>query len=262
MEQLLAQNLDEVSQVAKMLITGVKFSHLGKDYAPDEKRAACDALDAGLKALTVSSAADGGAPTEDGVPKMQTLGGMLAKKLDLSFYEALANGDLWHDPKQRQRLRANLRVFFDGCAVTTPEELHSGQYATRAAVVSTTSMLRSQAAILTEAYEDQFDLGTDADAMRAAVRRAVTNVLPQMWLEAYDEVRRRPHATPSAGKGTTTRACRSLGDRCTAHGCTMHVCRAAARRRHSGAKVGPQQRHRTQCAEAQGRAKRNAARRA
>ena len=107
MEELLAQ-IDQVGLVAKHLITVIKFSHLGKDYAPDEKRAACDALDAGLAALKVSSAADGAA-TEERMPRAQTLGVMLAAKLDSDFYEALENGKHWEDNKERQRLRANLR---------------------------------------------------------------------------------------------------------------------------------------------------------
>jgi hypothetical protein len=125
---------------------------------------------------------------------------MLAAKLDADFYEALANGRLWEDNKERQRLRKNLRVFFRGCNVTAPEDLHSGQYATRAAVEEATAMLRGQADVLTQCYEDQFDLGTDANAMLAAVRRAVTNVLPQVWLEAYDMVRPSPSPRPTQGR--------------------------------------------------------------
>jgi hypothetical protein len=206
MEQLLA-NIDEVGEVAKHLITGIKFSHLGKDYAPDEKRAAWDALEAGLAALKVRSAADG-APTEERVPKQHTLGVMLATKLTPEFYEELENGKLWEDSDERRRLRANLRVFFHGCGVNTPEELHSGPYATRAAVEKATAMLRSQAAVLTQCYKDQFDLGTDANAMRAAVQRAVRNVLPQMWLEDYDLVR--PSPTPRPTQGRVARRARRL----------------------------------------------------
>jgi hypothetical protein len=197
-EQLLAQ-IDQVGRVAKHLINGIKFSHLGKDYAPDEKRAACDALDAGLAALKVSSAADG-APTEERAPRPHTLGVMLAAKLDSDFYEALENGKLWEANKERRRLRANLKVFFHGCNVKTPEDLHSGPYATRAAVEEATAMLRGQAAVLTQCYEDQFDLGTDAEAMLAAVRRAVTNVLPQVWLDAYELVRPSPSPRPTLGR--------------------------------------------------------------
>ena len=198
MEQLLAK-IDQVGPIAKHLITGLTFSHLGKDYAPDEKQAACDALDAGLAALKVSSAADG-APTEERVPRAHTLGVMLAAKLDPDFYEALGNGTHWEDNTERQRLRANLKVFFHGCNVNKPEELHSGPYATRAAVEEATAMLRAQAGVLTQCYDDQFDLGTDANAMRAAVRRAVTNVLPQVWLEAYDMVRPSPSPRPTQGR--------------------------------------------------------------
>ena len=198
MEQLLAK-IDQVGLVAKHLITGMKFSQQGQDYAPAEKQAACDALDAGLAALKVSSAA-GGEPTEEREPRAQTLGVMLAAKLDTDFYEALKNGTHWEDSKERQRLRANLRVFFRGCNVNTPEELHSGQYATRAAVEEATAMLCGQADVLTQCYEDEFDLGTDANAMRAAVIRAVTNVLPLVWLEAYDLVRPSPSPRPTQGR--------------------------------------------------------------
>jgi hypothetical protein len=199
MEQLLAK-IDDVALLARQVIIATKFAHKGKDYPMEEKRAACDALYVGLAALTVSSAAEGGAPTEERAPKQHTLGVLLARKLDSEFYEALQNGALWEDSKQRQKLRANLRVFFHGCEVTTPEELHSGQYATRAAVETATTILRSQAAALAECYEDQFDLGTDAAAMRAAVERAVRSVLPQLWLEAYDEVRRSPTPRPTQGR--------------------------------------------------------------
>ena len=197
-EELLAQ-IDAVGPMARHVIIGTKFSHMGQDYPIGEKREACDALDAGLAALKVSSAADG-APTEESVPKKHTLGVMLAAKLDPDFYEALENGKHWEDNKERQRLRANLRVFFRGCNVNTPEELHSGQYATRAAVEEATAMLRGQADVLTQCYEDQFDLGTDANAMRAAVRTAVTNVLPQVWLAAYDLVRPSPSPRPTQGR--------------------------------------------------------------
>ena len=216
MEQLLAK-IDQVGLVAKHLITGMKFSQLGKDYAPDEKQAACDALDAGLAALKVSSAADG-APTEESVPKKHTLGVMLAENLDPDFYEALKNGKLWEDNTERQRLRANLKVFFHGCNVKTPEDLHSGPYATRAAVEEATAMLRGQAAVLTQCYEDQFDLGTDANAMLAAVRRAVTNVLPQVWLEAYDQVR--PSPSPHPTQGRVARRARAAWR--PVHGTRMH----------------------------------------
>jgi hypothetical protein len=224
MEELLAQ-IDQVGLVAKHLITVIKFSHLGKDYAPDEKRAACDALDAGLAALKVSSAADGAA-TEERMPRAQTLGVMLAAKLDSDFYEALENGKHWEDNKERQRLRANLKVFFHGCNVHTPEELHSGPYATRAAVEEATAMLRGQAAVLTKCYKDQFDLGTDANAMLAAVRRAVTHVLPQVWLEAYDLVR--PSPSPHPTQGRVARRARAAWR--PVHGTRMHDARMPRRR--------------------------------
>ena len=211
---------------------------MGQDYPIDEKREACDALDAGLAALNASSAATGGAPTEDRVPSKHTLGVMLAEKLTEEFYTDLKKGKLWEDRDERQKLRKNLRVMFRGFEVTTPEELHSGKYAERAAVELDTGMLRQNASMLTECYKDQFELGTDADAMCAAVTRAARNVLPQMWLEAYDAVR--PCPTPCVHSEEKHDARVPLGDRCT--GCMTHVCRAAARRGHSGAKVGPLQR--------------------
>lgn len=240
-EELLAQ-IDAVGPMARHVIIGTKFSHMGQDYPIGEKREACDALDAGLAALNASSAAQGGAPTEERAPTKHGLGVMLAEKLTTEFLGDLNNGKLWEDSRQRRKLRNNLKIMLQGCEVTTPEELHSGKYADRAAVEEATTMLRKQAAVLTGCYRDQFDLGTDADAMSAAVTRAVRNVLPQMWLEAYDKVR--PSPTPCLRREEKHDARVPLGDRCTGLRCMMHVCRAAARRGHSGAEVGPLQRGR------------------
>ena len=222
-QEVIAQ-IDQVGPIANHVIRGSKFSHLGQDYPMNEKKEASDALDAGLAELKASSAATGGAPTEDHVPRKHTLGVMLAEKLTNEFYADLKNGTLWEDGEQRRKLRKNLKAMFQGFEVTTPEGLHSGKYAERGAVESDTAMLRRDASLLAGCYDEQFELGTDEDAMRAAVTRAATNVLPQMWLEAYDAVR--PSPTPCVRREEKHDTRGPLGDRCTGLRCMMHVCRA------------------------------------
>ena len=206
----LAPIADQVGTMAKFMIMGTKTTKRGTPYPREELQAMCDALDSALVALTASSPAEDGAPTVSRVaPK--SLAGLITATLDSKFFEELGDRALWAQRDQKQWLRSNVTEFLAGSEVATVEDLYTGKYAERAAVEGVTKMFQDLGAALVacklDGEDDDFNLGSNAEAMRGAVAKAVATVIPQMWLDMYDKVLPN-HGETCAGKSCASRASR------------------------------------------------------
>lgn len=186
----LARMAHQIGPIAKFVINGAKTTTRGDAYPPGELQAVCDALDAALVALEAPSPAEDDAPTQS-QEAPQSLAGLITQHVDTKFLEALDGDDLWKDKNEKKWLRSNVKEFLAG-EVSTIEDLYTGKYAERAAVEAVTKMFRQFGTALVGAkltgQDDAFNLGSNADAMRAAVAKAVETVIPQMWLNIYDKV--------------------------------------------------------------------------
>jgi hypothetical protein len=120
-----------------------------------------------------------------------TLEALLHKKLNLDWFKQLGVATRWKQDA-RNAARANVLKFLDqSTGVTSTRDMHNGQYTHRADVEAYLGLLRTSGRTLVDctialARAGEFDKSKE---VLQAMKEAVVTVVPDVWLDVYNEVR-------------------------------------------------------------------------